>query len=344
MEVFNTSFGNRETYKVEVKSSLLFEAALGIAAITNEALRTTLNKDVVKDSSAISETLTKELEIVQTHNTWKTLLQLTHETSAESLEDWIDFVEKLCNVELRRIAIPFVGNQWEEKRKEAAHGSEKAKRELIKWTKEHAFFPAYIQYICESDTETLKRHLITVLTKWWKEVIEPQTEWTSEVLRRDAESKRKAQGHMHPEAFVEWATQGRAYPPEPSVHQVLLIPQYVYRPWNVEADLSGVKVLYYPVSKSSIDPLTEDEPNEQLVQQYKALGDMTRMRMLKKLSARSMSLKELTDVFGMGKTTVHHHLKLLKAARILKQEGQHYSVNQVVVSEMGKELERFLET
>lgn len=344
MEVFNTSFGNRETYRVQVEGSLLWEAALGIAAITNESLRKTLSEDVANNSSALSDTLTKELESVQTHNTWKALLQVNHEASVKRIDEWVNFVEKQSNAELRRIALPFVGKQWEEKRKEAAHGSEEAKFELVDWTKEHAFFAEYIQYICETDITALKKHLITVMTNWWREMIEPRNEWISEVLKRDVESKKKAQDRMHPEAFVEWATQGRAYAPEPSVYQVLLIPQYVYRPWNVEADLLGTKVLYYPVAKSSIDPLKADEPSEQLVQQYKALGDTTRMMMLKKLMKRSMSLKELTEAFGMGKTTVHHHLKLLKAARVLKQDGQHYTVNPVVISEMSKELERFLET
>ena len=44
MEVFNSSSRNRETYHIEVQSSLLWETALGIAAVTNTALIDTLER------------------------------------------------------------------------------------------------------------------------------------------------------------------------------------------------------------------------------------------------------------------------------------------------------------
>ena len=46
---------------------------------------------------------------------------------------------------------------------------------------------------------------------------------------------------MAPEELVEWSTGGVIYMPEPSVNHVLLIPQIIYRPWNIEADIEDTK-------------------------------------------------------------------------------------------------------
>ena len=94
------------------------------------------------------------------------------------------------------------------------------------------------------------------------------------MLYHDAEEKKKMQQRLEPEAFVEWATGGIAYPPKPSVSRVILIPHYIYRPWNIRAKLEGTKIFYYPIADESIDERRErDLPGSMLVRRLKALGD-----------------------------------------------------------------------
>ncbi|NGY80186.1 hypothetical protein F6Y02_38380 (plasmid) [Bacillus megaterium] len=49
------------------------------------------------------------------------------------------------------------------------------------------------------------------------------------MLERDVQQKRALYSTYTSEEFVKHVT-GIDYQPEPSIHQVLLIPQYVYRP------------------------------------------------------------------------------------------------------------------
>ena len=82
MKLLNVSTGHRETYKIKLESSLLWEAALGIAAITHDKLRSTLEKENLLEKArekGFSEELNKELAYLTEHNTWKALLQLLHE-------------------------------------------------------------------------------------------------------------------------------------------------------------------------------------------------------------------------------------------------------------------------
>ncbi|MCK9907225.1 hypothetical protein MXD63_45420, partial [Frankia sp. Cpl3] len=57
------------------------------------------------------------------------------------------------------------------------------------------------------------------------------------MLERDYRSKLPMQQKLEPEALVEWATGGIQYSPEPTVTDVLLIPHYIYRPWNIQAEM-----------------------------------------------------------------------------------------------------------
>jgi hypothetical protein len=84
---------SKDTYSVEIKCSLLWESALGIAAITNESLVDTLdiskkNRKLIEQ--ALSTKMIEHLEYVKKHNTWKTLLQILHQKDFEHLTSFID--------------------------------------------------------------------------------------------------------------------------------------------------------------------------------------------------------------------------------------------------------------
>ncbi|TGB04411.1 ArsR/SmtB family transcription factor [Halobacillus salinus] len=342
MEVINTNVQKRETYSVMLERSLVWEAVLGIAAATNESLLSTLEEPWESLCSTFDEQLQEALEHVKKYNTWKSLLQITHASQSGNLADWERYVQSLSDIQLKEKCLPYIDSHSEEKVKEVAKGSEEALRTVTDLVVDHPFYPGYIRYIAEVDTELLKEHLVNVMKGWWNHVIEPDKSRLTQILERDYQTKCKEKEKMHPETFVEWATLGRDYKPEPSVHHVLLIPHVAYRPWNVEADLPDTKVIYYPVSEESMDPAKKDEPKEHLLRPLKVLGDATRLKMLRKMAPQSKSLKELTEEMEMGKTTIHHHLKLMKAARVVHQEGASYSINRQVLDKMHVELLEFL--
>ncbi|SDM92269.1 ArsR/SmtB family transcription factor [Sediminibacillus halophilus] len=347
METIQTSARNRETYRIEVKYSLLWECALGIAAITNTSLLSSLEKNETEWKStkaALSSEMLSQLELVEKHNTWKALLQLLHRKDYTSIEEFLHSISALSSVDLKTACLPFLGQAHQVDVEKAAEGDKESIRALKNTAKNHSFFPTYIPFICETDAAFLRAHLCSVMEGWYREVIEPNADQLLPVLTADAAAKEAMLKRKHPEELVTWATGGINYLPEPSVHTVLLIPHVVYRPWNVESDLAGCKIFYYPVSNQSLHPADTYTPDQFLVLRHKALGDEQRLKMIKMLREREHTLQEMTNRLGMGKTTVHHHLKVLKSARLVQNNGPTYSLNGNVLQALSSDLENYLDS
>ena len=345
MDIFLIGSRERETYSVELKYSLLWEAALGIAAITNDALVETL--DLTKEEremmkASFSPELKKHLKYVKEHNTWKTLLQLLHKEDFNDIPSFVSFLKGLSDEEFKSAVIPYLGMQQEELTAQLVLGSHEALVDLQDKIKGNSFLPDYLGFIFKTDPQELKDHLATVLSEWVQAVVVPKEKEILAVLERDIESKQRMKEKLNPEQFVEFATDGIKYLPEPSVFKVILIPHFFYRPWNVEADLKGTKVFYYPVANESLSPDSKYIPNKMMVQKYKALGDETRLKILKMITERPRSLQELTNELEMGKTTVHHHLKILKSARLVSDSLSKYSTNVQSLNSLDEELQLFL--
>ncbi|MED4015213.1 ArsR/SmtB family transcription factor [Sutcliffiella cohnii] len=345
MEVFHVTSRKRETYDVQVAYSPLWECALGIAAVTNSRLIDTLERPKSyweELRGSLSTTLIDHLDYVEEHNTWKALLQLLHQCKSNNLKEFCSSIESLQSLKFKFTCLPYIGEKYQQLREAAAAGEESAVMELKEKTSENPFFPQYIQFISNSNTDELKAHLIEVMTLWYEAVVSPELEKINQILKIDYESKNEMREKLSPEELVQWATGGVNYLPEPSVHNVLLIPQYIYRPWNIEADIEDTKVFYYPVANESLSPNDKYMPSNFLVQKHKALGDETRLRIVKLLSEYDRSLQELTEILNMGKTTIHHHLKILRAAKLVEMNGAKYSLKANVVKLLFKELDQYL--
>lgn len=345
MEILQTTSRKRETYKIVLEQSLLWESALAIAAVTNSQLIDTLDQPAAywEDvKGRASDRLIQELGYVEEHNTWKTLLQLLHIQPFKHLHEFVEYINELPNSELRFISIPFTGEEMQVTRRAAADGGEEALNELVEYTRDNPFFPSYISFIANVDLSKLKEHLISVMTLWHSEVTEQEADRLQSILQYDYQSKLEMLEKLAPEEFVQWATGGITYPPEPSVHKVLMIPQFSYRPWNIVADLEGTKVYYYPVANESIHPEDKYTPDQFLILKYKALGDEVRLKIVKMLYEKAQTLQELTDQLDVGKSTIHHHLKILRAARLVEVADAKYTMKPDMLTSLPAELERFL--
>ncbi|MDR7319109.1 helix-turn-helix domain-containing protein [Brevibacillus nitrificans] len=318
----------RKTYEVELQYSMLFESALGLAAATYPEIHHTLEKPPTYWSDLktnLSSNLAAEVSYLQRNNTWKTILNLLDRHSFKELSDLLSYIKNTDELELRYESLPFLGYTLQETRRKAAEGASNAANQLQQACYDHKFFPDYIHFICEVNIDQLKNHLITVMDGWYQTIVAPHEETIRGILERDFQAKLTMMSKMEPEALVEWATGGIRYLPEPQVTRVRLIPQYVYRPWSIQAEMEQTKILYYPVSDESIylepDPY---RPPHNLVQQCKALGDEHRMRMVKMLYQKDHTLQELTDKLDLAKSTVHHHLSMLRSAHLVGVVEQRY--------------------
>ncbi len=345
LDVLNLTSRKRETYKVKIEYSLLWECALGIAAITNTPLIKTLEKplaywDGIRDS--LPQKLIEHLDYVELNNTWKALLQLLHKGPFDKLSEFVQYIHDTPSEEFKFICLPFIGGQYQELRRKVAKGDNIAIAEMQSLTSESLFFPKYIEFISKVEISSLKDHLIYVMNGWYEVVIREDSKNLNTILETDYTSKKDMALKLSAEELVEWATGGITYHPEPSVNKVLLIPQYIYRPWNIEADIEGIKVFYYPIANESISPYDRYTPNNFLILRYKALGDEARLRIIKLLYEHDRTLQDLTAQLDLGKSTIHHHLKILRAAKLVEISDSKYSLKKKTVENLSEELSLYL--
>lgn len=136
-------------------------------------------------------------------------------------------------------------------------------------------------------------------------------------LSRDAEHKRALASTMEPAQLVETATNGITFTMVPEVDRIVLIPSVVVRPWVTIADHERTRVFCYPVAEQHLDA-DSDTPPAWLVDVYKALGDERRLRILKILKDGPASLGDITSRTALAKSTVHHHLGVLRRAGLVR--------------------------
>ncbi len=346
MKVIDVTHG-RSTYSIELTCSTLFEAALGIAAVTNPEIHPSLEKPLAywnELHAALPPHMQRQLSYVQQHNTWKTLLQLLHQQDFADLPAFLSYIAALDPENLRYKALPFLGSSQQANRAKAAGGDGLAAETMIDSCREHKFFPAYIRFICQVDAEELREHLLAVMAGWYQTQIAPHREEIAAMLARDISHKRSMLARLSAEQFIEWATGGIEYPAEPDVTRVLLIPHYIYRPWNVQAAAEGTTIFYYPLAD---DSLAEDidvyRPPLSLVQRHKALSDEHRLRLLKLLYEREHTLQELTDKLALSKSTVHHHLSMLRSAQLVTGDGTKYRCKLSSLELMHSDLQHYLQ-
>lgn len=327
MNVLDTSF-KRRSFEVEFKSSPLFECALGIAMITYPKLHEQLEKTKVELEQlrkSVSRELQAELDYCQQHNTWKMILQLLHHQDFFSLQNFLDYLDEVNPQQFTYLVLPYLDESQQANRMRASEGDQQAIKKMAAACMGHVFFPQMITFIAETETSKLILHIKHLMEGWTHEVMKKED--VEQILQRDVVEKQHRLAQSSPEKVVQWST-GSVYKPEVNVERVLLIPHIIYRPWTIEANLEGTKVFYYPVSDASLHGMQDTtQPPAYLVQAYKALADEKRLRILNLLSVSNRSLKELTDILDIGKTTIHHHLAILRSAQMVHVTGAMYSLN-----------------
>jgi DNA-binding transcriptional ArsR family regulator len=182
------------------------------------------------------------------------------------------------------------------------------------------------------------------LSGWHQEYFQHIDPAILDGLRAEAECRRAMIGSVPPVELVEIATAGLEYQPEPGPEEVLLIPQYHFRPWNLYRDWQGVRVFQYPVDAVQPRP---GEPPPAFLRLARALSDDSRLRILRFLAAGPASFTEIVRAGGLAKSTVHHHMVVLRAAGLVRvhhigKSGDTYTLRDGAVDTISDVLRGYL--
>jgi DNA-binding transcriptional ArsR family regulator len=194
--------------------------------------------------------------------------------------------------------------------------------------------------------EELER-MLGILDAWLPlyQEVEPRV---AKMLKRDVTARQavRAQYDGNLPELIEKTTGGLRWFPEGGVRRVILAAQYFGRPFNYIFQGPDWRMFAYPISENSLGAVDAVLPPQATVRLYRALGDTTRMRILRLLGERDWYLTELAQQLELSKPTMKHHLALLRAAGLVTvtEEGSltYYSIRRERVREAGVELQHYI--
>lgn len=176
----------------------------------------------------------------------------------------------------------------------------------------------------EADVDSLRRlaalspseaksRLVRLLREGYARVYAGEEDRVVPLLEQSAAALARKGAVSGSTELVEQATGGFVLQPGAASAGVVLAPTYFFRPYNLVTSYLGVRVFIYPIEPPHAGGVPPD-----LLRLYKALGDETRLRVLRLLSGRDMYLQELAKTLGVSHVTVLHHMAMLRAAHLVQ--------------------------
>lgn len=194
------------------------------------------------------------------------------------------------------------------------------------------------------DPEATMATVLAVLEPWTERFarIEPRIE---AILQRDYDLRAADRALFQGTDLIERTTAGiRAYA-EPATRRIILAPSYFARPFNYLLAGPTWRFFGYPVADAAIevDPL---QPPAAVVRLHRALGDPTRLRILRLLADRDYYGTELAELLELSKPTIAHHLAQLRAAGLVTaiESGSvvYYNLRRERLADAATDLTHFL--
>jgi DNA-binding transcriptional ArsR family regulator len=149
-----------------------------------------------------------------------------------------------------------------------------------------------------------------------------------------------------PASLIERVTGGVRWLADPGIRTVYLAPSYFARPFNYIYQGADWRLFCYPIEDAVLEAADRSAPPAAMVRLYRALGDATRMRILRLLADRDWYLTELATQLDLSKPTTKHHLALMRAAGLVTvtEEGNltYYSLRRDRIEQAGAQLTQYL--
>lgn len=132
----------------------------------------------------------------------------------------------------------------------------------------------------------------------------------------DVAARREEMRALPTGEFIEKTTGGVRVVPEPALRRVILAPSYFGRPFNHLFGDRDWRLIAYPLDEAALDGDVGFLPTS-TVRLFKALGDESRLRILRHLADGDLYLTEIADRVGLSKPTVKHHMVQLRTAGLV---------------------------
>lgn len=156
---------------------------------------------------------------------------------------------------------------------------------------------------------------ILLIRQWNNEYFNQLDPIILQSLEDDYTDKLQQLPHFEPLDFVEKVTKGFVLKDFVDLKQIILYPSYHTNPLVTFTHFPDLHTYCYPVD---LPPLSPDEPTPSLLQKGIALSDKNRLKILRFLGKEEKSFTEIVKYIGLAKSTVHHHMVLLRSSGLVQ--------------------------
>ncbi len=186
----------------------------------------------------------------------------------------------------------------------------------------------------------------TAVLRAWLPAFQTIEARVGEMIRRDVAARAGDRATLDVFELIEQTTGGIRWLSEPGVRRVILAPSYFARPYNFLLGSADWRLFGYPISDAALDAADPFAPPPAVVRLHRALGDDTRLRILRLLRDRDLYLTEIAQELDLSKPTIKHHLALLRAAGLvtITESGSviYYSLRPSRLDDASGEVKHFL--
>jgi DNA-binding transcriptional ArsR family regulator len=346
--------GRRQPFTVDIEANPAYEFLMTLCAFSEVEHHAEYEvgkewfDDIRKKASPDLLALVEQFSF-HSHEIWEHMLGLVYDSPApRDVPAFIAHVEAIDPLDLRLHMLGYYVRQHRRVTSpeiifQAAQGDIEAQRKLLKTSfPDDAEWQRTLRWLLSLEQVATKNLLLEIFHGWYDEVFCEQEPYIMPILARDVEAKLGLKPTHSAEQLIEMAT-GWEYVPEPGIRRVVLVPSYITRPWNSDAEMNDTVIFCYPVAEESISA-DINEPPARLVKLAKALADERRLRILKKLATGSYTLQEMAEDLGVAKTTLHHHIITLRSAGLVRMNlsDKRWSLRPYMVNNVGELLNTYL--
>lgn len=170
--------------------------------------------------------------------------------------------------------------------------------------------------------ELVQAEVAAIVHSWATRVFPAFAEASMALVARDVEVKELLFADTSAREALRTATNGVDLDVSNWATEIVVIPNVAMRPFIAPVEWRSTAIILCPVADEAFDD-DPAAPPRRLVQVAAALGDALRLRALHELGTSECTASELAERLGVDRTTLHHHLGILRSAGLvaIRAEG-----------------------
>jgi DNA-binding transcriptional ArsR family regulator len=226
----------------------------------------------------------------------------------------------------------------------AIAGDKEARKEFRRTSfQEPAAWRDTLRHMLSAPAEEIRDEFADLVGQWLDHVYAAREADLAALTEADAAALRTASDGQRVEGVVERAVPGVTFVPEVGQTHVVLVSSWTIRPLWAVTDHRAANVFAYPAATRG----GGGAPPGRLVALGKAIGDETRLRILRELATSPATAEGLAERMSVPRTTLLHHLRILRAADLIAVQvhdsAYHtYMVRDEHLGDVSRLLEEFL--